>query len=68
MLAVGDDDGQVKDGLLLLRPASAACEDPRRVVWMGWGGDDDIFIRINTINQYKKSIQSLILLNSLVVQ
>lgn len=33
VLAVGDGDGQVKDFLLLLRPASAARQDPRRVVW-----------------------------------
>lgn len=38
VLAVGDDDGQVKDGLLLLRPASAARQDPRRVVWTGREG------------------------------
>lgn len=39
VLAVGDDDGQVEDGLLLLRPASTARQNPGRVVWMrGEGG------------------------------
>ena len=33
LLAVRDHDGQVEDGLVLLRPASAARQDPRRVVW-----------------------------------
>lgn len=33
LLAVGDQDGQVEDGLAPLRPASAAGQDPRRVVW-----------------------------------
>lgn len=32
LLAVGDEDGQVEDGLVLLRPASAPGQDPRRVV------------------------------------
>lgn len=36
VLAVGDDDGQVEDGLLLLQPASVASQDPRRVVWTGF--------------------------------
>lgn len=37
VLAVGDDDGQVKDGLLLLGPAPAAGHDPGRVVWTEGG-------------------------------
>lgn len=33
LLAIGHEDGQVEDGLVLLGPAAAARQDPRRVVW-----------------------------------
>lgn len=33
LLAVRDEDGQVEDGLVLLRPASSPRQDPRCVVW-----------------------------------
>jgi len=33
LLAVGDEDGQVEDGLVPLGPASSPGQDPRRVVW-----------------------------------
>lgn len=33
LLTIGDEDWQVEEGLVLLRPASATSQDPRRVVW-----------------------------------
>lgn len=33
LLAVSDDDWEVEDGLVLLRPATATGQDPRCVVW-----------------------------------
>lgn len=33
LLAVRDEDGQVKDGLLLLRPTPTTRQDPSCVVW-----------------------------------
>lgn len=52
--AVRDDNGQMEDGLLLLRPASAASQDPCRVVWTRFV----IFIKTTTLLEQSTAAES----------